>query len=196
MITLLKNWKGSIEINDTKFETVQDAMDFIKDSTPDSIVIKLSSAHETSVPESKPSTPASAITNETEYFIKVKQYMTKPATPDFDFMAQWNDNVPMPMRYMKGRKIRETRGMVYMDLHGDMLQKIMPTCMKCGKPITNPVSQFFGMGPECGGHNYVNPFNTEEELAQAVEAYKIKLQNVKWSGWIVKSAIEEEIICQ
>ena len=68
-----------------------------------------------------------------------------------------------------------------------------PYCMKCGKQITNPVSQFFGMEPECGGHHYVNPFESEEELKEAVERYRRDyLQKIVWEGWIIKSAITEK----
>lgn len=124
--------------------------------------------------------------------ITVRQYMTKPATPEFDFMARWNNNNPMPLRTMVGTVEKETRGMVYMKLHGDIYAKQICTCMKCGRELTNPVSQYFGIGPECGGHNYVNPFNTEEELRNAVSEYRAKLQNITWEGWIIKSAILDD----
>ena len=64
--------------------------------------------------------------------------------------------------------------------------------MACGKRLTNPVSQYFGIGPECGGHNYVHPFNTDEELKEAVAEYRKKLQETKWVGWIIKSAIVQQ----
>ena len=66
--------------------------------------------------------------------------------------------------------------------------------MKCGRPLTNPVSRYFGIGPECGGHNYVNPFESDEELNEAVEQMKTELKNIRWTGWIIKSAIEEETV--
>ena len=123
------------------------------------------------------------------YMITVKKYMTESASPGFDFMAKWNGNIPMPLRMMTGVITKATRGMVYMELHGDMYAEVMCTCMKCGKVLTNPVSQFFGIGPECGGHNYVHPFNSDEELKAAVEQYRSQLQQTKWEGWIPKSAI-------
>lgn len=125
----------------------------------------------------------------TEYIITVKSYMTKKSTVDFDFMKRWNDDNPMPLRTMVGTKIKETNGMVYMALHGDIIAKVIPTCMKCGKPITNKVSQYFGMGPECGGHRYVNPFDTDEQLQSAVQSYREHLRTLVWEGWIPKSAI-------
>ena len=127
-----------------------------------------------------------------EYRIKVKKYMTQKASPEFDFMAKWNDDNPMPLRIMVGEKVKETAGMVYMELHGDMYAEKMTTCMKCGRPLTNPVSQYFGIGPECGGHNYVNPFESDEELRNAVDKYRAEIQKITWSGWVIKSAIESE----
>ena len=127
------------------------------------------------------------------YRISVKKYMTKPATPEFDFMEKWNNNIPMPLMTMVGDKVKETNGMVYMKLHGDITTTITEQCLCCGKPITNPISKFFGMGPVCGGHNYTNPFDTDEELKQAVAAYRKKLQNITWEGWIIKSAITESV---
>lgn len=125
-----------------------------------------------------------------EYKVEVKGYMLKKSTPEFNFMAQWNNDNPMPLKIMYGVKLKETRGMVFMRLHGDIKEKVTQRCMGCGRPITNAVSKFFGMGPICGCHDYTNPFDTEEELRAAVEAYRVKLVNTVWEGWIIKSAIE------
>lgn len=126
--------------------------------------------------------------------ITVKSYMTQKSTPTFDFMSKWNNDTPMPLRVMYGTKLEETRGMVKMQLHGDILANEGPldVCMKCGKPITNKVSRYFGMGPVCGQHNYVNPFSSEEELNQAVADYRKVLRDITWTGWIIKSAIISE----
>lgn len=126
--------------------------------------------------------------------ITVKSYMTQKSTPTFDFMSKWNNDIPMPLRVMYGTKLEETRGMVKMQLHGDILANEGPVdaCMKCGKSITNKVSRYFGMGPVCGQHNYVNPFSSEEELNQAVADYRKVLRDITWTGWIIKSAIISE----
>lgn len=126
--------------------------------------------------------------------ITVKSYMTQKSTPLFDFMEKWNNNIPMPLRVMYGTKLEETKGMVKMQLHGDILANEGPldVCMKCGRPITNTVSRYFGLGPVCGQHNYVNPFDTEEELQEAVAEYRKTLKNITWTGWIIKSAIISE----
>lgn len=125
-----------------------------------------------------------------EYRVEVKPWMTLKSSDGFDFMQKFNDDIPMPLvvMYTSG-KLAETRGMVKMTLHGDIKQRIITTCMGCGRPLTNKISQFFGIGPICGGHNYVSPFDTEEELNEAVASYREKLVNTTWTGWIAKSAI-------
>ena len=123
------------------------------------------------------------------YIIKVRQYMTKPASEDFDFQAKWNNNVPMPFRVMQGRVLKETRGMLYMDCHAVPLKT--DVCMRCGRPLSHPVSRLYGVGPECGGHAHINPFETEEELYAALDSVKQKLSSIKWRGWIIKSAVEQ-----
>ena len=124
-----------------------------------------------------------------EYEITVKKYMTELATPSFDFMSKWNNNIPMPLVTMTGSVLKETRGMVYMNLHG--VAKATSRCMKCGKTLTNPISKLYGMGPECGSHFYINPFDSEEELQNSIEEVQSKMENIKWEGWVIKSAIKE-----
>ena len=124
-----------------------------------------------------------------EYVVKVKSWMTKKTTDDrFDFMKHWNKNIPMPLRMMRGRVLNETRGMVYMELRACPVET--DYCIKCGKPLTHPVSRLYGLGPECGSHYHINPFNTEEELQAAIQEVRQKLNSVTWSGWIAKSAVE------
>ena len=178
MITYLKNWMGSVELNGTLYNSINDIPTL---NTGEEFQIHL-------IPKQK----IQPTEKSGEVLITVKQYMTKPATVDFDFMERWNNNVPMPLRTMVGERVKETRGMVYMKLHGDIVSDRVTYCMKCGRPLTNPVSQYFGIGPECGNHNYVNPFNSETELKEAVEKYRKTLQNITWEGWVIKSAIIEE----
>lgn len=192
MLSALLNWKGAVEINGVLYDSIQDAQNFVSNNKISIEYILLHSATEHA--EKRKITQFES--NEKQYIVTVKQYMTKQSSPDFDFMEKWNNNNPMPLRTMIGTIDRETKGMIYMKLHGDIITEQIQFCMKCGKPITNPVSQFFGMGPECGGHNYVNPFESEEELRAVVENYrKNYLQKITWEGWIIKSAIitQEEI---
>ena len=187
MINALRSWKGSLEVNGTFFESFE-AFKASNFAFTEEIHIKL-------YPQGKKAHRAqdNAVKQEDiqspETIITVKSYMTKKSCPEFDFMANWNNDIPMPLRTMVGTKVKETPGMVYMKLHGDILAEVTETCMCCGKPITNPVSKYFGMGPKCGKHNYINPFETAEELKAAVASYREQLINVKWEGWIIKSAI-------
>ena len=124
-----------------------------------------------------------------EYIVKVKRWMTQKTTDDsFDFMKHWNSNIPMPFRVMRGRVLSETRGMLYMELRACALKT--DYCMRCGKPLSHPVSKLYGLGPECGGHYHINPFNTEEELQSAIQEVRQKLNNITWTGWIAKSGVE------
>ena len=189
MLAMLKNWKGAVEINGTRYKNVNEALEKVNTEENTRISIRLLQLEKN---VEKTGNFNSSDNNVQEYRIKVKKYMTEKASPQFDFMAKWNENNPMPLRIMVGTVDKETRGMVHMTLHGDMYAEKMCTCMKCGKKLTNKVSQYFGIGPECGGHNYVNPFDTDEELKQAVADYRKKLVAITWSGWIIKSAITEQ----
>lgn len=124
-----------------------------------------------------------------KYKITVKSYMTEPATSTFDFQDKWNKGIPMPMVTMIGTVIKETRGMFYMELHG----QAEPTCncLHCGRSLTNKVSMLYGIGPICGEHYGINPFDTEEELNEHFEELKKKISEIKWEGWVIKSAIKE-----
>lgn len=185
----IKDWPGAIEIDGTVYPSVEDARKSLSGDLKSVSSIRLCNKQERK-PERAGEHPVTV--GETVYKITVRQYMTKPSNPSFDFMAKWNNDNPMPMRTMVGTVEKETSGMVYMHLHGDITSTVTQYCMKCGKAITNPVSQFFGMGPECGGHNYTNPFESEEELKSTVESYRREyLQKITWSGWIIKSAIIE-----
>ena len=123
------------------------------------------------------------------YTIFVKKYMTEHSTPTFDFMEKWNNDIPMPLMEMTGKVIKETRGMMYMSLHGQI--KASFRCMCCGRKLTNPISKLYGMGPECGGHFYIDPFSTKEEYEAAIEDVQNKIMNISWEGWVIKSAIKE-----
>lgn len=187
MLTMLKDYKGKVIINDKSYDSIQDAIKRFK-SNSDDIRIELHSNHANA-------NKAHSDALQSVHKITVKQYMTKKATTDFDFMKQWNNDVPMPYRIMIGTVEKETRGMVYMKLHADLTEEKTLHCLKCGRVITNPVSQYFGVGPECGGHRYINPFYSEEELKQAVSEYRKQLRNITWEGWIIKSAIlTDEVI--
>lgn len=177
------NWEGELEINGTRYKSVVDIPKDIQIDSDTTVLL---------IPKQTVSAGQNTQASDTEYRVTVRKYMTNKATPTFDFMAKWNNNVPMPLMTMIGTIEKETPGMYYMNLRADTLFTTVDRCMNCGKVITNPVSKYFGMGPECGRHNYVNPFNSDDELKEAADTYKREvLSKITWSGWVIKSAIKE-----
>lgn len=193
MLNLLEGYKGSLEVNGIVYSSIKAAVQALKGYEGELTIVLNKGVK---IAEQRPTISSENAVQEIQgspiYKIKVRQYMTKPASPEFDFHDKWNNGVPMPMRIMVGRKLKETRGMVQMELWGEITGEITHSCMKCGKRLTNNVSKFFGIGPECGGHNYTNPFETDDELREAVKDMQEQLKEIKWTGWIIKSAIEEQ----
>lgn len=123
------------------------------------------------------------------YKITVKKYMTEPATANFDFQDKWNNGKPMPLCIMQGEVIKETRGMYYMGLHGKA--EPISRCLVCGKPLTNPVSKLYGIGPECSEKVGIIRVESEEEAREKWNELVQQIGNIKWEGWVIKSAIKE-----
>lgn len=177
------NWEGTVEINGVKYDNIADIDRDIQINDDMNILL---------IPKETVRDSQDTQSSNAEYRITVRQYMTKKSTPSFNFMATWNNDVPMPLMTMVGTIEKETPGMYYMNLRADTSFTTVDRCMNCGKVITNPISKYFGMGPECGRHNYVNPFNSDDELKKAVNDYKQEvLSKITWSGWVIKSAIKE-----
>ena len=191
MLTMLKNWKGKIEINGKLYDSVKDATNDFKTFSGD-ICIKLHPVKENVIQskpdtlESKPNVSAHSDKID-EVKITVKPYMTRKATLEFDFMQKFNDNNPMPMRIMQGTIEKETRGMYYMKLHGLAQATIRCTC--CGKELTNPVSRHYGIGPIC-----LSKLGIIRDI-EDIENIKDDLVNITWTGWVIKSSIlKKELI--
>lgn len=181
MITLLKNWEGKVEFNKKLYDNLSCVdLSSLQEGQPFSIV--LYSKNKKSVNTAGKS--AESVDNKRERRISVKQYMTRKSTPEFDFMAKFNNDNPMPLRTMIGTVEKETKGMVYMNLHG--FGEPVIRCMRCGKLLTNEVSKRYGIGPEC-----ITKLGFECDI-EDVDTITTKMQEVKWSGWIIKSAITEQ----
>ena len=179
MLTLLKNWKGEVDIDGKHYMSINDAT-INSESVSDDIHIKLYTSN-----KKLNITSIDSLNDVQEYRVTVKRYMTEKSSPGFDFMSKWNNNKPMPLRTMTGTKEKETRGMVYMKLHGQAEPVIR--CMRCGRQLTNPISQHYGIGPECMSKlGFICDIDD-------VSTIKKKLVEVVWEGWIIKSAITEEI---
>lgn len=123
------------------------------------------------------------------YKITVKKYMTEPATANFDFQDKWNNGKPMPLCIMQGEVIKETRGMYYMSLQGKA--EPMTRCMCCGRTLTNPISKLYGIGPECSEKVGIIRIESEEEAREKWNELVQQIGNIKWEGWVIKSAIKE-----
>jgi hypothetical protein len=190
MLQYLKGFNKKVEINGEEL-TVDELINKFS-ATEGTVKIKVLGTPAKLT--TNPANPIKEVQTEKIYRIKVRQYMTKPPIPEFDFHTKWNGGIAMPFRIMTGKKIKETKGMVMMELWAEMESEIMTTCMKCGRILTNNVSKYFGIGPECGSHDYTNPFATDAELKEAVAEVKKQLMQVRWKGWIIKSAIEEETV--
>lgn len=190
MLNLLKDYKGAVEVNGQSFDSLDSALKGLKNFDGQLTIVLNKGAGER---VSQASQQVEEIAGDKIYRIKVRQYMIKPSTPESDFHDKWNSGNPMPMRIMVGKKLKETKGMVQMELWGEITEDVTTHCMRCGRTLTNPVSKYFGIGPECGNHGYNNPFDDEEELKRAVKEVDKQLREIKWTGWVIKSALEEEI---
>ena len=177
---LLNDWKGEISINDKHYTSVQDATSVFKTLSDDTHIFLRSNV------KNAVQSVVDSVESKIEYRITVKKYMTEKSTPGFDFMAKFNNDNPMPLRTMTGTIEKETRGMVYMKLHGQAEPVVK--CMRCGRTLTNPVSMKYGIGPECITKV---PFIMDLDMND-VEGIKQKLVDVVWEGWIIKSAITEK----
>lgn len=123
------------------------------------------------------------------YKITVKKYMTEPTTANFDFQDKWNNGKPMPLCIMQGEVMKETRGMYYMNLQG----KAEPTskCLVCGKTLTNSISKLYGIGPECSEKVGLIRIESEEEAKEKLKHIMEQIDDITWTGWVIKSAIKE-----
>ena len=191
MESILRGINRPMSVNGTNVVDMESTIASLQTGDTVSIILN---AIQVQKQEASPPQQTSALTSNDmrvnhSYIIKVRQYMTKPASPDFDFQVKWNNNIPMPFRIMKGRVLKETRGMVMVDCVAVPLKT--DVCMRCGRTLTHPVSRLYGIGPECGGHAHINPFDTEEELYAALDKVKEQLAEIKWRGWIIKSALIE-----
>jgi len=192
MITMIQGWKGAVEINGKQYETVERA---VSDFKPVNGVISIKLYPKQLESQNKAAGAVYAgnrtesVADVKEYQITVKKYMTEKASPEFDFMAKWNNDNPMPLRTMTGIVLQETKGMVKMRLHG--VGRAEVTCMRCGRSLTNPVSRHYGIGPECMQKIGFVGVDIED-----IALIKEKLQELTWEGWIIKSAItdREEVL--
>lgn len=183
MLSMLQNWGGRVELDGVSYENIQSIPTGQLD-VGKAFNLKLHAVTR-KVNRNAGTSKISVVTPAPKRLrISVKAYMTRKATPEFDFMAKWNNDIPMPLRIMTGTVEKETRGMIYMKLHG--VGESVITCMRCGKQLTNPISQHYGIGPEC-----MSKIGIVADI-EDVDSIKKQLVDLKWEGWIIRSAITEQ----
>ena len=185
MLNLL-NWNRPLEVNGVTYNNSTEAAQALE-GFEGSITINLKT--EAKVGEPQKEQPQNKPDMQTEYRIQVKKYMTEKATPAFDFMKKFNNDNPMPFVVMTGTILEETKGMYKMDLQGKM-DSNASNCMHCGRKLTNIVSRNYGIGPVCGGHMNLAAPETVEEFKAREEEIRKTIESVKWTGWVIKSAIK------
>lgn len=106
-----------------------------------------------------------------------------------DFHNRFNHGIPIPMRVMFGKILKETDKCYYIDVYG----KPEPTthCLHCMRKLTHKVSMYYGLGPVCGKHYYIADV-TEETLDAYFDEIRKKMANVRWRGLIPKNAVKIE----
>lgn len=180
------NYAGPVEINGVNYSTILEALKVL----PQDGAVELVIGKTTTVKATQTAAIVPTLVDNTEYRVTVRQYMTKPASSEFDFHTKFNNDIPMPAVTMTGKILSETKGMYKMELR--MVPEPSANCMRCGRTLTHPVSILYGIGPECGGHYHISPYDTEEELQASMESLKSKLAEIVWTGWVIKSAIKEK----
>lgn len=181
MIKQIANWQGKVNVNGIEYQSISDVP---KNIPIDSSMVITLIPRVLEHTDAKPTVPVIDHNEPIEHTITVKAYMTRKASPDFDFMEKWNNNIPMPMRKMTGVILKETRGMVRMRLHGCAERTI--NCSICQRELTNPVSRYYGIGPIC-----LAKLGISRDIDD-VSGITEDLVNLKWEGWVIKSAITND----
>lgn len=187
MLNLI-NVDRELVVNGIPYKSAQEALEALKNHTG-GIEILINSKRITHAPK------APETVQETEYLdiyrIEVRKYMTEKASPEFDFMRKYNNDNPMPLRTMFGEILEETKGMYRMRLHG-RAERNAVHCLHCHRPLTNPISRIYGIGPICGEHAYFTSDYTKSKIKNEDELFSLAdadLRKITWEGWIIKRAI-------
>lgn len=190
MLEFLRNYTGEIEVNG---ETIQNQnIAQVLDNLTGNIQIHLKPTENARVRNAF-TLKQEAVRDKTkvQYNVLVKPWMTQKSNGTFNFMMTWNNDVPMPLRFMCGNINKETQGMFNMTLHGVAQKTNM--CSVCGRTLTNPISRLFGIGPECMQKVGVFADISIEEAEQKLDEINKRIESLTWTGWIAKSAVMEMV---
>ena len=189
MLEFLKNYTGEIKVNDNIIQNTD--IQKVLDSLIGKITINLIPKKQKETKQTKNSftlkQPAVLNKSQVLYDILVKPWMTQKSSKDFNFMLNWNNDTPMPMRRMRGSINKETPGMYNMTLRG--VPSTTGVCSVCGKTLTNPISRLYGIGPECMEKTGIFSDIPIEKAKERLNEINKRIENIVWTGWIAKSAI-------
>lgn len=189
MLNLI-DWSKEITVNNVVYSNSSEAYEAMKDySGPIEIVLNAKKPSDSAKSDTDGGTSEVSNEESVEFRVRVRAYMTKPPTEDFDFATRYNNGIAVPLREMHGTVIGETRGMYKMKLHG----KLRPTktCIRCGRTLAEPVSMLYGVGPECCEKMGIIRCATEEEVQDALEYMQAEAEEICWEGWLPKKSILE-----
>lgn len=113
-----------------------------------------------------------------EYKFNIRQFLTQRA-----------EN-PVPMRVMVGWIEKETEKGIYVHLKAKPM--VTKTCLRCGRTLTHPASIHYGIGPECGKHFHMHPWNGTGLLEAYIAELQKNLEDVTYEGWLPKSGVTFE----
>lgn len=180
MLEFLKNYPGKILINDN--EVGRENFQTELNSYDGQVIIKL-------IPENCLDVDNKLdVGNSQEYIFYVKSWMLEKSSTDLPFMKIWNDDNPMPLRYMRGIIIKQTSRMYYVHLRG--VDSTTDTCKCCGRMLVNPTSKLLGIGPECCLKLGINPNIFLGNVSkQQIQEISDKISHIFWEGWIPKTGI-------
>ena len=182
MLELLSNYEGKLKINNVEYENIKEAQKAFKDYKGGLTII---------LNENQRKTVHDIDTDIKFYQITVKKWMT--TYDESFFLEEYNEDGPMPFVTMVGFKLGETKNLIKMRLRADLITNKSTICMRCGRPLSNPISQYLSLGPECGAKEHMQFIESGMDIKQVQEDLKKKLREVVWEGWIVKSAITKAI---
>lgn len=190
MLEFLRNYTGEIEVNGEIIQNQNIAQ--VLDALTGNIQIHLKPAENVRVRNAF-TLKQEAVRDETkvQYNVLVKPWMTQKSNGTFNFMMTWNNDVPMPLRFMRGNVNKETQGMFNMTLHGVAQKTNM--CSVCGRTLTNPISRLYGIGPECMQKVGIFADISMEEAEQKLNEINKRIESLTWTGWIAKSAVMEMV---
>lgn len=174
MLEFLRNYNGKIYVNDALIDN-KELPDIIANTSKE-LKIHL-----------EPNIPDKPVQKDPEYLIHVKGWMLNKSNNGFDFMKTWNNDIPMPLKVMAGTVLEETKGMYKMALHGVPMNT--DTCMRCGRPLSNPISRVYGIGPECMENAGIPRELCLEEAQSRIAEIEQAIKNITWTGYIAKTAI-------